>query len=181
MGYNNRRENVSWKILYEDSSLYEAHGNAIQSPQRIYTRYVALWKRGAGAPTSLTCRPMSGLESGFLWHSVQLVEIPLHSVFSYQILKLRQITPISWIIFAQLSKIDRSFYGIRSFITVFTRSCHWTLPWVSLIQATLSPPLSVGFVFGYIRPDIQMSSAPFKMFHFTCTCYTSRLGHHSLT
>jgi hypothetical protein len=36
MEYNKRREYVIWNILYEDSSLYKAHGYVIQSPRRIY-------------------------------------------------------------------------------------------------------------------------------------------------
>jgi hypothetical protein len=36
-----------------------------------------------------------------------------------------------------------AFYGIRRFITVFTRSLHWSLSWASSIQSIPSYPISL--------------------------------------
>jgi hypothetical protein len=50
------------------------------------------------------------------------------------------ITPCSWVLLvkplvAQLLKNFSKFYGIRRFITVFTKVRHWSLSWVRWIQS----------------------------------------------
>jgi hypothetical protein len=47
------------------------------------------------------------------------------------------------LIVAQLVKKFPVFFGTRRFITVFTRTSHWTLSWARLIQSTLYHPISL--------------------------------------
>jgi hypothetical protein len=39
-----------------------------------------------------------------------------------------------------------TFYGIRRFITIFTRALHWSLSWARSIQSIPSHPISVRFI-----------------------------------
>lgn len=144
MGYK-RKEDISWEI-YMKVHLYTKLVGMWLSLHRGYTVWLcgtAVLGRQPLRPAD-PCRTWSLVISPY-WFSVALsptfVRIPLHSMFGDPILKLRQITPTPWGIFAQLVKIDRALYRTRGFITAFTNSCHWTLSWVSLIHATLSPPL----------------------------------------
>jgi hypothetical protein len=44
------------------------------------------------------------------------------------------------LIVTQLVKKFPAFNGIVSFITVFTKACHWSLPWARCIQSTPTHP-----------------------------------------
>jgi hypothetical protein len=46
----------------------------------------------------------------------------------------------------QLLKNFPTFYGIRKFITVFTRALHWSLSWARSIQSIPSHPISLRFI-----------------------------------
>jgi hypothetical protein len=54
----------------------------------------------------------------------------------------------AWVLYkkppvAQLLKNFLTFYGIRNFITVFTRVFHWSLPWARWIQSILFLHLNI--------------------------------------
>jgi hypothetical protein len=51
----------------------------------------------------------------------------------------------------QLLKNFPAFYGTRKFITVFTRALHWSLSWARSIQSIPSHPISLRWIFSYIK------------------------------
>jgi len=55
----------------------------------------------------------------------------------------RESNPRTSMIVAQMMKKFRPFYGNRSFITVYTRNRHWTLPWATYILFTPSHVISL--------------------------------------
>jgi len=50
------------------------------------------------------------------------------------------------LIVTQLVEKFSAFYEARKFITVFTRSCHWSLSWSKWIQSTSSHTLSLRYI-----------------------------------
>jgi hypothetical protein len=55
------------------------------------------------------------------------------------------------------------FYGAKSFITVFTRAYHWSLPWDRWIQSTTSHPISIIPILilsSYLRLGLPTGSFP---------------------
>jgi hypothetical protein len=45
--------------------------------------------------------------------------------------------------FSASHEIPPSFYGMRSYTTVLTRACHWSLSWARLTQSTAPHPISL--------------------------------------
>jgi hypothetical protein len=50
------------------------------------------------------------------------------------------------LLIVQLLKNFPAFYGIRRFITVFTRTLHWSVSWARLIQSIPSRSLSLRYI-----------------------------------
>jgi hypothetical protein len=74
------------------------------------------------------------------WYSVQtscshIHEKDLPTPWSIVLLQKLRVT--------QLVKKYPTFYGTQSFITVFTRACHWSLFWARYVQSTPLHPISL--------------------------------------
>jgi hypothetical protein len=86
-------------------------------------------------------------------------------------------SPVEKMIFSQLIKKFPALYGIRSFITVFTRARHWSLSWARWIQSTpshrissrsvliLSPTLRLSFQSGLLKENVGIWDH-----HAVCAC-----------
>lgn len=131
---------------------------------------MALWNRGAGAPTSPTCRPMSGLESGhqplpvFCRAQPNIRGNPTTISVQRSDLKIKTNNTNSMGYIRSVGQ-DRSWllWNPR-----FDYRVHKILPPDDALSQfnpchTITPsPLE--FVSSCIRPDIQMSGSPFKCF-----------------
>jgi hypothetical protein len=58
----------------------------------------------------------------------------------------------------QLLKTFPEFYGIRMFITVFTRAIHWSLSWTTLIQSLTTLHYLSKIYFNVVHPPTSWSS-----------------------
>jgi len=72
-----------------------------------------------------------------------------------------------------------NFYGAQCFITIFTRSCHWSLHWARWIQSTPSQPIFLRLVttlFSQLRvvPSNWYISFRFSNQHFIRISHLSR-------
>jgi len=77
------------------------------------------------------------------------------------------------------SEIDRrsagkeipTLYGSKSFSTVFTRACHWTLSWATLIQSTPLDPVTLSFIV------ISSHLCPYLLSGFFLSCWLKLCMH----
>jgi hypothetical protein len=114
-----------------------------------------------------------------LWTFGQQQQQPQSETLSFELLLRNQLTPRSRVLLekllvTQLVKKSFAFYGTRRFITMLTRTRHWSLFWARCIQSTNSHPFSLKSVLilsSYLH--LGLSSGPLPSGFPTKILYSS--------